>query len=92
MAAGAPLLHDKLGGRIDLLLSQKSTLSPILAEASSTSPTTQDPWDRVRELFLIPRDRIYLNVGTLGAQPRSVVHAVIDSTRKVAESLPAGVK
>lgn len=52
----------------------------------------QDPWDRVRDLFLIPRDRIYLNVGTLGAQPRSVVNAVIDATRRVAESFPPGVK
>lgn len=51
---------------------------------------SQDPWDRVRDHFLIPRDRIYLNVGTLGAQPRSVVHAVIDATHRVAESLPAG--
>jgi isopenicillin-N epimerase len=51
----------------------------------------QDPWSRLREHFLIPRDRIYLNVGTLGVQPRTVVHAVIDSTRKVAESLPAAV-
>jgi isopenicillin-N epimerase len=52
----------------------------------------QDPWDRVRDLFLIPRDRIYLNVGTLGAQPRSVVNAVIDATRRVAESFPPGIK
>ena len=51
----------------------------------------QDAWERVRDHFLIPRDRIYLNVGTLGAQPRSVVHAVIDSTHRVAESLPAGI-
>ena len=51
----------------------------------------QDPWDRVRDQFLIPRDRIYLNVGTLGAQPRPVVHAVDDATHRVAESLPAGV-
>jgi isopenicillin-N epimerase len=86
LAVGAPLLPNELGGRIDLLLSQKSTLSPILFE-----PGDQDAWDRVRDLFLIPRDRIYLNVGTLGAQPRAVVNAVIDTTRKVAESFPPGV-
>jgi isopenicillin-N epimerase len=51
----------------------------------------QDPWTRVRDQFVIPRDRIYLNVGTLGAQPRGVINAVVDSTRKVAESFPPGV-
>jgi isopenicillin-N epimerase len=70
--------------------------APLLLDSQQELPagflSAQDPWDRVRDLFLIPRDRIYLNVGTLGAQPRSVVHAVIDSTRKVAESLPVGVK
>jgi len=51
----------------------------------------QEIWPLVREQFLIPRDRIYLNVGTLGAQPRAVVDAVIEHTRRVAMSLPPGV-
>ena len=63
--------------------------TPLLFDAELLAG--QDPWDRVRDLFLIPRNRIYLNVGTLGAQPRTVVHAVEDATRKVAESLPPGV-
>jgi isopenicillin-N epimerase len=52
----------------------------------------QDDWAEVRKQFLIPADRIYLNVGTLGAQPRPVVDAVIEVTRRTAESVPAGVK
>ena len=44
-----------------------------------------------RKHFLIPADRIYLNVGTLGAQPRVVVDAVVDGTRRTAESFPPGV-
>lgn len=48
----------------------------------------QEIWPLVREQFLIPHDRIYLNVGTLGAQPRVVVDAVIEHTRRVAMSLP----
>jgi selenocysteine lyase/cysteine desulfurase len=51
----------------------------------------QDPWPRVRREFLIPDDRIYLNIGTLGPQPRAVVDAVIEHTRRVAMSLPPGV-
>jgi len=51
----------------------------------------QDPWDFVRAAFLIPDDRIYLNVGTLGAQPRVVVDAVIEHTRRVAMTYPPGI-
>ncbi len=63
--------------------------APLLFDAELLA--SQDPWTRVRDLFVIPRDRIYLNVGTLGVQPRSVINAVVDSTRNVAESFPPGV-
>ncbi|MBR9990623.1 MAG: aminotransferase class V-fold PLP-dependent enzyme [Gemmatimonadetes bacterium] len=48
----------------------------------------EGPWDVVRAAFLIPGDRIYLNVGTLGPQPRVVVDAVVEHTRQVAMTLP----
>jgi isopenicillin-N epimerase len=51
----------------------------------------QDPWDLVRAAYLIPADRIYLNVGTLGPQPGVVVDAVIEHTRRVAMTFPPGV-
>ncbi|MGH7470671.1 MAG: aminotransferase class V-fold PLP-dependent enzyme [Longimicrobiales bacterium] len=51
----------------------------------------QDPWAQAHAEFLIPADRIYLNIGTLGPQPRIVVDAVIEHTRRVAMSLPPGV-
>lgn len=49
------------------------------------------PWEVVRAAFMIPDDRIYLNVGTLGPQPRVVVDAVIEHTRRVAMTYPPGV-
>ena len=49
------------------------------------------PWDVVRAAFTIPDDRIYLNVGTLGPQPRVVVDAIIEHTRRVAMTYPPGV-
>lgn len=62
-------------------------LAPHAAVASA------DDWSRLRKKeFLIPPDRIYLNVGTLGAQPAPVVDAVIETTRRTAESFPPGVK
>jgi len=48
----------------------------------------QDVWDLVRDAFLIPDDRVYLNVGTLGPQPRAVVDAIIQHTRRVASTFP----
>jgi isopenicillin-N epimerase len=53
--------------------------------------TAQEIWDSVRAAYLIPADRIYLNVGTLGPQPRVVVDAVIEHTRRVAMTVPPGV-
>ena len=52
------------------------------------APPRGGPWDVVRAAFLIPDDRIYLNVGTLGAQPRVVVDAVVEHTRRVAMTYP----
>ncbi len=48
----------------------------------------QDPWERVRAEFLIPADRIYFNIGTLGPQPKVVVDAIVEHTRRVAMSMP----
>jgi selenocysteine lyase/cysteine desulfurase len=53
--------------------------------------STGGPWDVVRAAFMIPDDRIYMNVGTLGPQPRVVVDAVIEHTQRVAMTLPPGV-
>lgn len=50
-----------------------------------------DPWEKVRDEFSIPPERIYLNVGTLGPQPRAVVDAVVEHTRRVARSLPPAI-
>ena len=50
----------------------------------------QDPafWAVVRAQFMIPDDRLFLNPATLGAQPRVVVDAVVDYTRRTAETYP----
>ena len=61
------------------------------AAAYGFLPLNLDEWEAVRKLFLMPRDRIYLNVATLGVQPRQVVDAVIDATQRTAESFPPGV-
>jgi selenocysteine lyase/cysteine desulfurase len=62
-------------------------LDALRARLDALAPG-QDPWPAVRAAFLIPEDRIYLNVSTLGPQPRAVVDAVIEHTRQVAMTYP----
>jgi isopenicillin-N epimerase len=60
-----------------------------IAEGADNTP--RDFWRRIRREFLIPEERIYLNVGTLGAQPRVVLEAAAEHMRRVAMSLPPAV-
>lgn len=55
------------------------------------SPADEGFWAFVRDQFLIPRDRIYLNNGTLGPSPAVVVEAVAEHARRVASTYPPGV-
>ena len=54
-------------------------------------PQDEDFWSRVKDQFLIPPDRIYLNNGTLGPSPEVVVEAVHEHARRVASTYPPGV-
>jgi len=56
------------------------------------TPADEEFWDFVRNQFLIPSDRIYLNNGTLGPSPSVVVEAVAEHTRRVAATYPPGVR
>jgi isopenicillin-N epimerase len=57
----------------------------------NAQPAGSEPWELVRAAFSIPDDRIFLNVGTLGPQPRVVVDAVIEHTRMIASTYRTGV-
>jgi isopenicillin-N epimerase len=61
------------------------------AEGARAPARAQELWELVRAAFLIPDDRIYLNVATLGPQPRAVVDAVLEHTRRVAQTYPPGI-
>ncbi|HUG40742.1 MAG TPA: aminotransferase class V-fold PLP-dependent enzyme [Longimicrobiales bacterium] len=45
-------------------------------------------WALVRREFMIPEGRLFLNPATLGPQPRVVVAAVMEHTRRTAETYP----
>lgn len=68
------------------------SLEALAAGIARTGHEPQEElWRVVRQAFLIPDDRIYLNVGTLGPQPRVVVEAVEEHARRVAMTYPPGV-
>src|SRR5262245_63695635 len=92
-ASRSEAMSDASISRRDFLSAGSSALAwPAALSACATRiANSQDPWSTVRAEFLIPADRIYLNVGTLGPQPRVVLDAVIEHSRRVAMSLPPGV-
>ncbi len=49
--------------------------------------TDPDYWSRIRQQFTIPPDEAYFNTGTLGACPRPVLDAVIDSMRDTEKTI-----
>lgn len=59
--------------------------------AARGGPGDEEFWRLVRQEFLIPEDRLYINVGTLGPQPRVVFDAAVEDMRRVAMTYPPGV-
>jgi isopenicillin-N epimerase len=59
------------------------------AGAARNWPADDDPayWSWLRQQFSIPPDEAYFNTGTLGACPRPVLDAVIDSMRDTEKTI-----
>lgn len=47
-----------------------------------------DPFEVIRSQLLVPKDRVYLNTGSLGPSPRPVINAVMNAMEKL-EANPA---
>jgi isopenicillin-N epimerase len=63
----------------------KSALAaPFLPQAAMPSP--QDPayWSKVRDQFLLSRDKAFFNTGTIGAMPRVVFEKTVEHLRRMA--------
>src|SRR5437763_5849562 len=68
-----------------------SLAAPLLAQAQSKSgaapmPRPDDPayWGKIRDQFMLAKDKVYFNNGTIGAMPRVVFDRTVEHLRKMA--------
>lgn len=51
------------------------------------NPASTKYWDKVRDQFLLARDNVFFNNGTIGAMPKVVVDRVVDHFHEMATSI-----
>jgi isopenicillin-N epimerase len=72
-------------------LAESCAAAPPLPSASLYNQNEDAYWTALREQFVIPRDEVYLNNGTVGSSPLPVLKAVFDAfleTEKMAQADP----
>src|SRR3979411_3165666 len=68
-----------------------SLAAPLLARAQAKSgaaamPRPDDPayWSKIRDQFMLAKDKVFFNNGTIGAMPRVVFDRTVEHLRKMA--------
>jgi len=71
------------------LLSKAALAQKQPAAAVPPLPRPDDPayWSKIRDQFLLARDKVFFNNGTIGAMPRVVFEKTVDHLRKMATDL-----
>ena len=63
----------------------KSALAvPFLPQAALPRPEDPAYWTRVRDQFMLARDKAFFNTGTIGAMPRVVFEKTVEHLRRMA--------
>lgn len=84
-------IHRIMGNRRDFIqkmglgLFAPSFLSDFNLTVDST-PLSNQTWEQIRELFPLQKTRIYLNNGTFGPSPKSVLEAIHQSFQETNET------
>ena len=76
---GAPLLSETA-------LAQNPAERPALA-LSLPAADSPEYWDKVRTQFLLARDNVFFNNGTIGVMPRVVVDRIVDHLHQMASGI-----
>jgi len=72
---------------------KSAAAAPLLGRAAAAQqpgvpgmPRPGDPgyWDKIRDQFMLSRDKVFFNNGTIGAMPRVVFERTVDHLRKMA--------
>ena len=63
--------------------------APLFSQTASSAaplPPPDDPayWNKVRDQFMLARDKVFFNNGTIGAMPRVVFERTVEHLRKMA--------
>lgn len=68
------------------LLTQAGFGQSTAANGIPGLPKPDDPryWDKIRDQFMLARDKVFFNNGTIGAMPKVVVDRMVDHLRKMA--------
>jgi isopenicillin-N epimerase len=71
------------------LLSSAALAQKQSATAAPPLPNPADPayWNKVRDQFLLARDKVFFNNGTIGAMPRVVMEKTVEHLRKMATDI-----
>src|SRR5437764_6736447 len=63
--------------------------APAQTKSAAALPKPGDPayWAKVRDQFLLARDKVFFNNGTIGAMPKVVVDRTVEHLRKMATDI-----
>ena len=74
-------------------LSLTALALPVISNVSNAQspamPEADDPqyWAKIRDQFMLARDKVFFNPGTVGAMPRVVVDKMVEHVRYLAENV-----